>query len=133
MTKLEKLLDKLKLQRLEYARKARQAPNEYQEAANDGVSQGLELAASIIHQHYKPVEEQADVLGFDNEGKEYVEPDLNQYAGTISQVFEKLVCLYAEESSTGEWDEAGMSIVGILDADVCGEIITVAQAIEEQS
>jgi hypothetical protein len=58
--------------------------------------------------------------------------DLNQYASTIRAVMEQLACLYADESSTGEWDEAGMAILGMMDADTLGEIISTARQIEKE-
>ena len=60
-------------------------------------------------------------------------PDLNQYASTIKLVFEKLACLYAEESSSGELDEAAMDIVGSVDADTFAEVLEAAKAVEQES
>lgn len=79
----------------------------------------------------KPIEEQPDNLGFDQYGNP-VKPDLNQYASTIAMVFKKLAPVMYDDGCGDSGNDVVCDLSRVLDADTCGEIISVAQAVEEQ-
>jgi len=55
-------------------------------------------------------------------------PSLNDYAGPIRLVFEKIAALYHDQPA--EWFKARKEILALLDPDVCAEVIETSKRVE---